>query len=282
MAPILQKNCQECHRPGQVGPFALETYEQARKRAADIAAVAEDRAMPPWKATPHVGLKFSDVRTLSEPEIATLVAWAEAGAPEGNPADLPPAPKFPDDWELGTPDLVVDIGADFAVPRAATTSIAVSWSRPASTKTSTSRPSSSARATAGSCTTSWRTSTLRQGPRARSSRPGAGLLVLRRPRRADPRRPRRLGAGQPAQPTSPKASADRCRKSDVIIQVHYHPSGKPETDRSRIGLYFARKPVKQTLHWSVVINPSSSFRPGSPTSRSRPPGRSPWTSSPTP
>ena len=55
VAPILQKNCQECHRPGQVGPFSLETYDQARKRASDIAAVVEDRAMPPWKADPHVG-----------------------------------------------------------------------------------------------------------------------------------------------------------------------------------------------------------------------------------
>ena len=81
VAPILQKNCQECHRPGQVGPFALETYEQARKRAADIANVAEDRLMPPWKAAPHVGVKFKDVRTSSDQEVATLVAWSEAALP---------------------------------------------------------------------------------------------------------------------------------------------------------------------------------------------------------
>ena len=73
VAAIIQKNCQECHRPGQVGPFPLETYEQARKRASDIAAVVDDRAMPPWKASPHVGPKFRDVRTLSEQEIATIV-----------------------------------------------------------------------------------------------------------------------------------------------------------------------------------------------------------------
>src|SRR5271154_97685 len=75
VAPILQKNCQECHRPGQVGPFSLETYDQARKRASDIAAVVEDRVMPPWKADPHVGVKFKDVRTLSDQEIVTVVAW---------------------------------------------------------------------------------------------------------------------------------------------------------------------------------------------------------------
>ena len=85
IAPIVQKNCQECHRPGQVAPFALETYEQVRKRAADIASVVEDRAMPPWKASPHFGLKFKDERTLPEKDIATIVAWAESGAPRGRP-----------------------------------------------------------------------------------------------------------------------------------------------------------------------------------------------------
>ena len=87
-----------------------------RKRASDIVAVVENRSMPPWKAAPHVGVKFKDARTLSDDEIATLVAWSEADAPEGNPADLPSPPKFPDDWQLGTPDLVIDIGADFPVP----------------------------------------------------------------------------------------------------------------------------------------------------------------------
>ena len=64
VASIIQKNCQECHRKGQVGPFALETYDQARKRSSDIAAVVDDRVMPPWKANPHVGPKFKDARTL--------------------------------------------------------------------------------------------------------------------------------------------------------------------------------------------------------------------------
>lgn len=116
---IVQQNCQECHRKGQVGPFALDTYEQARKRAEDIAAVAEDRVMPPWKAAPNVGLKFKHDRSLSAKDIATLSAWAEAGAPEGDPADLPPPRTFPSGWVLeGGPDLVLDIGTDYQVPAA--------------------------------------------------------------------------------------------------------------------------------------------------------------------
>jgi mono/diheme cytochrome c family protein len=119
VARILQQNCQECHRKGQVGPFALDTYEQARKRAEDLAAVAEDRSMPPWKAAPNVGPKFKHDRSLSAHDIATLAAWAEAGAPKGDPALLPPPRKFPQDWTLEDgPDLVIDIGTDFPVPPA--------------------------------------------------------------------------------------------------------------------------------------------------------------------
>ena len=118
VARILQQNCLECHRKGQVGPFVLDSYPQARKRAEDIAAVAEDRSMPPWKAAPgHRRPGFMHDRSLSEGDIATLSAWAEAGAPEGNPADLPLPRTFSDDWTLdGGPDLVLDIGTDFPIP----------------------------------------------------------------------------------------------------------------------------------------------------------------------
>src|SRR4051794_22377312 len=93
VAAILEKNCLECHRRGQVGPFALETYEQARKRADDIAAVAEDRRMPPWKAAPQDYPRFKHDRSLAAGDITTLVAWADTGAPLGDstrPASTPP------------------------------------------------------------------------------------------------------------------------------------------------------------------------------------------------
>ena len=100
VVPILQRSCQECHRRGQVGPFALETFDQARKRADDIALVVEDRAMPPWKAARNVGVKFKHDRSLSQYEIATISAWASSGAAEGDPALMPPAPKFSEDWTM--------------------------------------------------------------------------------------------------------------------------------------------------------------------------------------
>src|SRR6185312_8148543 len=114
--PILQKNCQQCHRAGQVGPFPLVTYDQARKRAGDIAGQVLDRRMPPWKPDPNVGPAFKHSKALSEDEISIINTWAEAGAPEGDPADLPTPPAYRDGWTLGDPDLVLEASEDFPIP----------------------------------------------------------------------------------------------------------------------------------------------------------------------
>src|SRR4051794_1770066 len=112
---ILQKNCQDCHRPGQVAPFSLLSYEQAGKRAADIVNVTEARRMPPWPASTEEGGPFRDARLMSESEIATLEAWVEAGSPEGDPGDAPPPREWKSDWTLGPPDLVLTPPESFAL-----------------------------------------------------------------------------------------------------------------------------------------------------------------------
>src|SRR4051794_14215462 len=101
IAPILWKNCAGCHRPGEIGPFPLLTYRDAAKRASFLAEVTEGRRMPPWKPEPGFGA-FHDEHRLSADEIHRIAEWSEAGAPEGNPRDLKPAPKFPEGWQLGT------------------------------------------------------------------------------------------------------------------------------------------------------------------------------------
>src|SRR5881628_608480 len=85
IAPILYQHCATCHRPGEVAPFSLLTYQDASKRASLIASVTERRYMPPWKAEPNYG-HFADERRLTDAQIASIKEWAEAGAPEGNPA----------------------------------------------------------------------------------------------------------------------------------------------------------------------------------------------------
>src|SRR5439155_25782902 len=93
IAPILYKHCAGCHHPGEVAPFSLLTYQDAARRAKLIAKVTSDRYMPPWKPGPGYG-RFRGERRLSEAEIAKITAWAAEGAPEGDPARLPPAPVF--------------------------------------------------------------------------------------------------------------------------------------------------------------------------------------------
>jgi mono/diheme cytochrome c family protein len=110
VAPILQANCQECHRPGGIGPFSLLTYTQAKTFAGAIKYYTGKKIMPPWKAAQHYG-EFEGERRLSDEQIQTLAQWVDKGTPEGNPKDLPSPRQFTDGWRLGTPDLVLDAGA---------------------------------------------------------------------------------------------------------------------------------------------------------------------------
>jgi len=110
VAPILQRSCVTCHRPGQSAPMSLMTYEDARPWARSIKTRVAAREMPPWHIDRHVGIqKFKNDPSLSDEEIATIVAWVDAGAPRGNPADMPPPRQFADgsEWLIGKPDLVV-------------------------------------------------------------------------------------------------------------------------------------------------------------------------------
>lgn len=115
VAPILYTHCVTCHRPGQVAPFSLITYADARKRAATIAEVTAAREMPPWLAEPGEHA-FVGARRLDDGQLAVLRRWAESGAPEGNASDLPALPAFPQGWQQGKPDLVLAMPAAFALP----------------------------------------------------------------------------------------------------------------------------------------------------------------------
>ena len=115
VAPIVWSRCAACHRPGEIGPFSLITYDDVRQRAALVAAVTSRRLMPPWKPEPGKG-EFQDERALTPSELDTIQRWAAHGAPEGDPAALPPMPRWADGWRLGTPDLVVRMSDVFTVP----------------------------------------------------------------------------------------------------------------------------------------------------------------------
>src|SRR5258708_4961265 len=115
IAPLFFKNCVECHRDGEVAPMSLLTYKDARPWTKSIRDKINARTMPPWLADPHFG-KFANDRRLSDADIATITAWIDSGAKEGNPKDLPKAPEFPDGWSIGKPDQIFSMPVEYDVP----------------------------------------------------------------------------------------------------------------------------------------------------------------------
>lgn len=115
VAPILFHYCAPCHRPGEAAPFSLLTYAHAKSHAKQIAAVTHSRYMPPWPPEPGEG-EFEGERRLTDAQIRTISEWAAAGAPEGEPADLPPRPAFTEGWQLGKPDMVLELERPYTLP----------------------------------------------------------------------------------------------------------------------------------------------------------------------
>ena len=243
VAPILYKHCAVCHHPGQVAPFALLTYADASRRARLIADVTTSRYMPPWK--PVAG-HFQNERRLTVAEIDTLRHWSASGAPEGDPKLAPPVPQFASDWALGKPDLVIRIPEPFAVPAegqdlyqcfvvpsgaTADRYIRAFEFHPSNTKvvhhsliftevSGVARQIAGATGTYpcfGSIGTLWTSAVGGWSP---------GNVPMAMPEGA--------GVWLP-------------RKADLVIQIHYHPTGKAEEDQSSIGLYFADRPPTRHL-----------------------------------
>jgi tetratricopeptide (TPR) repeat protein/mono/diheme cytochrome c family protein len=113
IAPILFGSCASCHRPGEIAPFSLLTYEDARPRAAAILRAVRDRSMPPWKPEPGYGSTFVGERRLSDQQVDTIRKWVDEGTVRGDAADLPPPPKFAEGWRLGQPDLIVSLAEPY-------------------------------------------------------------------------------------------------------------------------------------------------------------------------
>jgi Tfp pilus assembly protein PilF/mono/diheme cytochrome c family protein len=115
IAPIIFGQCASCHRPGEAGPFPLLTYDEVKKHGHQIVAVTSTHFMPPWLPEPQT-LKFADERRLSDQQIALIQKWVEQGMLQGNASDLPPQPQVADGWQLGRPDLIVKAATPFLLP----------------------------------------------------------------------------------------------------------------------------------------------------------------------
>jgi mono/diheme cytochrome c family protein len=237
VAPILYQHCAICHHPGEVAPFPLIAYQDAAKRAQLIATVTASRYMPPWQPQPGYG-HFQGERRLRDADIATLRRWAQVGAPQGNPAQIPPAPHFPEGWQLGPPDMTIRMPKPFAIAADGPDQYM--------------------------CFVIPLQLTADKYVRALEFRPAARSVVHHALFLLDAGHiGRQLGESYPCfgtpgflpsgalggwtPGTQPARMPDGLqlilrKGSDLVMQIHYHPTGKAETDQSTLGLYFTDQP----------------------------------------
>ena len=249
IAPILFRSCAPCHRPGEAAPFSLLSYADAKSHARLIEEVTKRRLMPPWLPAAD-DPKFADDLRLSDADIARLRDWAESGATEGNPADLPPAPKFVEGWQLGKLDLIVKATKAYSLAAGGSD---VYWNfvfrapvdRPHWLKAIEIRPGDKRLVHHANVL-------VDRGQTARllEKTPGAGFGGMELTIESELFDPDshflfwKPGSAPYVEPDGMAIPLDA--NSDLVLNMHLQPSGKPETLQPTLGLYFTDKPA--TLH----------------------------------
>jgi hypothetical protein len=268
---VLQEHCQECHRPGEIAPFSLLSYKEARPWAKAIRENVLSRKMPPWLADPQYG-HFSNDRSLSKQEIDTLVAWVDGGAKEGDPKDAPPPRSFTDGWNLPQqPDLVIGMRQPFHVPAKAEVPyqyvvLPTQFTEDKWVQMAEVRP--------GNRAVVHHMVVFVRGPRSswlREAVPGVSFAP-------PPGDFRNIGGGGNELLTAytpgkipdvwePGTGKLIRAGSDLVLQIHYTPNGKESDDETKIGLVFAKdKPTQRVLGFSGQ-NMRFQIPPGDPNYR---------------
>jgi peroxiredoxin len=244
VAPILRKNCQDCHRPGQIGPMALLSYEDAAAWSETIGDVIRERRMPPWLADPRHG-HFANDRSLAEADRETLLAWVRQGCPEGDRKDLPPPPEFASDWAIGKPDAVFTMPREFKVPGQAPRGGVPYQKFVVQTDFKDDMWVQAAEARPGNRAVVHHILVYVINPsRGRQRTPdgiGEGMLVAYAPGdmplRLEPGRAKKIPRG-----------------SVLVFQMHYTPNGTEQTDRSSVGLVFAKEAPKVEVRTRAIAH----------------------------
>lgn len=272
VAPIVFNKCASCHRAGEVAPMALTSYQEIRPWSKAIREEVVEKTMPPWFADPHNStLKFSNDRRLTQKEIDTIVAWVDAGAPKGNDKDLPPLPKYTPGWTFGEPDLIIDMPIDFEVPAEGELPmqnfyVLVPFTEEKWVEKVELRPGNSA-VVHHSIANVVR---LPEGTKIVNGKAMRDGVVQGRLNSQSARSTGGLTEGGAAEVFQSQDSFTRAGAFKLVGQapgkgfekhlpgtakrilpgmyfqfnMHYQPSGRVEKDRSRLGLWFAKKPVQ--------------------------------------
>jgi hypothetical protein len=300
VAPILYKSCTTCHRPGEIAPMSLLTFRDARPWVKSIAAQVQKGTMPPWHADPSYG-EFLNDRRLSAAEKDTIVRWVNAGAPEGDPRDLPAQPKYAEGWSIGEPDAVFAMQEDYPLPASGTIAyqyfeVPTTFAEDRWVQAFEVRPGDRAavhhvivytRAPAPAA----QPAGAEQPPRPRQQPAitfAAGMDIPPGQTGGEPLADGRKINGGPNDRPAPKQlgpsigayvpgngyriyQPDTATKlvagSTIIFQMHYTPTGKATTDRTKIGLIFSKTPPKTPLVGAALINGALHIPAGDPNAR---------------
>ena len=275
VAPILQKHCQSCHRPGEAAPFSMLTYEDTRPWAGIIKNAVTQKIMPPWYADPRYG-HFANQRSLSPEEIRTIVAWvnggAQKGAPEGTPA---PKTDFVQGWEISQPDVVLQLPRPFDVPASGVIDyqyviVPTSFKEDKWVQALEVRPTDRA-------VVHHIIAYLREpGSNFHKDRK-PGVFFTAPPAKSDEKADEKTDTsslpsdflvgyapGQPAEILQPGEGKLIKAGSDIVFEVHYTPNGKATKDQTRLGLVFAKTPPAERVLTLSASNGTFKIPPGDP------------------
>lgn len=251
VAPILYNRCIECHRAGEIAPMSLMTYQETRPWAKSIKQRVVERSMPPWSADPHYG-KFSNDPSLSQKEIETIVAWVDAGSPKGDDKDMPAAPKFVEGWTIGKPDVVLSMSEAHAIPADGTVpylyfTIPTGFKEDKWVQAMEIRPGN--RSVVHHVIAFAQEAGAGRKGAVSESQQGRGQLGGITPNKTGivfaPGTARLIKAG-----------------SNIVFQMHYTTNGEATTDRTSIGLVFAKDAPTKTVVTGNALNARFVIPPG--------------------
>lgn len=242
IAPVVFQNCMTCHRSGEVGPFPLTNYAEVKKKAKTILGVVGDGIMPPWHAESHG--QYLNERKLTAAQKALFQTWFDTGMPQGATADLPPAPHFTDGWQLGEPDLILEPTEDFALG-AEGRDVYRCFVLP--TSNTEQRWVSAVEVRAGNRSVVHHAlvylDTSGKARQLDAADPGPGYTSFGGVGFTPSGGLGGWAPGMVPRPLPEGIGYSLPAGADVVVQVHYHRSGKPETDRTKIGIHYSRTPI---------------------------------------
>ncbi len=263
IAPILFEHCAACHHPGEVAPFSLLTYADAKKRDQQICTVTSDHFMPPWKSVEGHG-KFAGERRLKPDEIALISRWVEQGSKEGEANDLPKTPEFSSDWHLGKPDITVTMPEPYAIPADGPDvyrNFVFDVNIPAGKfiKAVEYRPGNRriVHHAALSMDDDGQARKKQQDAAPEQGFAGRSIVGHILPGSLSAWTP-----GRDAVPLPEGFSLPWKKGVGLILQLHLHPSGKPETEQSSIGIYLTDEPPHRSMVDMWLIQKKIDIPPG--------------------